>query len=215
MLLISGRPRASAPVTAVIVVPPVRSVPELVMNALVPLITQRPSRNSARVAVAPASLPAPGSVSPKPHSLLAVSERNQPAFFLLLASEQVERACAQRDMRGQRDRRRRIRTGDLHDGQRIGYVVPARAAPLFGKRQTHEAELRHLAHELVREFFVRVVGLGSRSHFFAREIAAQRLNCFLLVGQVEIHCRQGFSGASVQYSNSMSALAHAVAWEAR
>ena len=68
MFEISARPLASRPVTAVMVVPPVMSVPLLVMKALVPLITQRPSRNSACVWVAPASLPAPGSVSPKPHS---------------------------------------------------------------------------------------------------------------------------------------------------
>ena len=67
-LLISLRPRASVPVTAVIVVPPVRSVPEFVMKAFVPLMIQRPSRSSARVWVAAASEPAPGSVSPNPHS---------------------------------------------------------------------------------------------------------------------------------------------------
>ena len=67
-LEISLRPRSSVPVTAVIVVPPVMSVPELVMNALVPLMIQRPSRSSARVCVAPASEPALGSVKPNAQS---------------------------------------------------------------------------------------------------------------------------------------------------
>jgi hypothetical protein len=39
------------------------SVPELVMNALLPLMTHWPSSSRAVVRVPPASLPAPGSVS--------------------------------------------------------------------------------------------------------------------------------------------------------
>ena len=65
---ISLRPSSSTPVTAVTVTSPVMSVPELVMNALVPLMThsESPSSDSrAVVRVAPASDPPPGSVSPK------------------------------------------------------------------------------------------------------------------------------------------------------
>ena len=46
----------------------VSSEPELVMNCLEPLTTHSPSCSVARVAVAPASEPAPGSVRPKPGS---------------------------------------------------------------------------------------------------------------------------------------------------
>ena len=56
------------PVTAVTVTSLVMSVPELVMNSLLPLTTQLPSLSSARVRVPPASEPASGSVSPKPAS---------------------------------------------------------------------------------------------------------------------------------------------------
>ena len=81
MLEISARPLASRPVTAVIVVPAVMSVPLLVMNALVPLITHLPSRSSARVCVAPASLPALGSVRPKPHSFSPLASGTRYSSF--------------------------------------------------------------------------------------------------------------------------------------
>jgi hypothetical protein len=54
-----------SPVSAVIVTSPLMSVPALVMKTFEPLITHCPSRRSARVRVAPASEPAPGSVRPK------------------------------------------------------------------------------------------------------------------------------------------------------
>ena len=60
----SGRPSSRCPVTAVTVITEVIAVPELVMNCLLPLITQLPSTSSARVLVAEASDPASASVSP-------------------------------------------------------------------------------------------------------------------------------------------------------
>ena len=59
-----------SPVRAVIVTQAVMSVPALVMNIFAPSITHCPSRSSAVVVVAPASEPAPGSVSPKAASRL-------------------------------------------------------------------------------------------------------------------------------------------------
>ena len=60
---------SSSPVRAVIVTQPVMSVPAFVMNIFEPSITQLPSRSSAVVRVAPASDPAPASVSPNAASL--------------------------------------------------------------------------------------------------------------------------------------------------
>jgi hypothetical protein len=59
------------PVRAVIVMMLVMSVPELVMKALAPSMTHSPAdpSSSALVRVAPASLPASGSVRPKAPSL--------------------------------------------------------------------------------------------------------------------------------------------------
>ncbi len=56
---------SSSPVLAVIVTQALRSVPAFVMKILEPFTIQWPSRSSARVRVAPASDPAPGSVRPK------------------------------------------------------------------------------------------------------------------------------------------------------
>jgi hypothetical protein len=61
---ISLRPSGAVPVTAVTTTNEVMSVPEFVMNALAPLMTQRSPSRTAVVRVAPASDPPPGSVSP-------------------------------------------------------------------------------------------------------------------------------------------------------
>ena len=62
--LISASPLAVVPVRAVTMYVP--AWPALVMNRLPPSMTQQPSASSNRavVRVPPASLPAPGSVSP-------------------------------------------------------------------------------------------------------------------------------------------------------
>src|SRR6185369_2991168 len=59
-----------SPVTAVTVTSLVMSVPELVMNCLLPLITQVDPSDFAVVLVAPASLPPPASVNPNAPSAL-------------------------------------------------------------------------------------------------------------------------------------------------
>ena len=61
---------SSSPVRAVIVTSRESSVPALVMNIFDPSITQSPSSSRAAVRVAPASDPAPGSVSPNAASAL-------------------------------------------------------------------------------------------------------------------------------------------------
>ena len=61
---------SSSPVRAVIVTQALMSVPAFVMKIFEPFTTHVPSRSSARVRVAPASEPAPGSVSPKAASRL-------------------------------------------------------------------------------------------------------------------------------------------------
>jgi len=66
---ISLRPSGFSPVTAVTVTKPVMSVPELVMNALLPSITHSSPSSRAVVRVPPASDPAPGSVRPNAPSI--------------------------------------------------------------------------------------------------------------------------------------------------
>ncbi len=68
MVEISNLASARLPVTAVTVTSEVMSVPELVMNCLLPLMIHSSLSRRAVVRVLPASEPAPGSVSPKPAS---------------------------------------------------------------------------------------------------------------------------------------------------
>ena len=74
-------PSARSPVTAVTVTKPVIAVPLLVMNALLPLMTQLSPSRRAVVRVAPASVPPPGSVSPNaPISSPEVSRGSHSSF---------------------------------------------------------------------------------------------------------------------------------------
>ena len=74
-------PSGFSPVTAVTVTKPVMSVPELVMNALVPLMTHSSPSSTAVVRVAPASVPPPGSVSPKAPSASPEASRGSHSRF--------------------------------------------------------------------------------------------------------------------------------------
>ena len=69
------------PVTAVIVTPAEMSVPQLVMNCFAPLMTHLPSRDSARVLVAPASDPASGSVKPNAHNFRPATRSGSQCSF--------------------------------------------------------------------------------------------------------------------------------------
>src|SRR5215208_4165766 len=60
----SGLPFSRVPVLAMIVTPPVMSVPEFVIHFFDPLMTHSPPTSSAVVRVPPASLPASSSVRP-------------------------------------------------------------------------------------------------------------------------------------------------------
>ena len=82
MAEISGPARPGpSPVTAGDVTRPVMSVPELVMNDLVPLITHSPPSSRAVVRVAPASDPPPGSVRPNAPSIVPAHSRGSHSCF--------------------------------------------------------------------------------------------------------------------------------------
>ena len=139
---ISGRPFASVPVTAVIVVPPVRSVPEFVMKAFVPLMTQRPvAQLGARSRAAGIAARLRFRQAEAPQHFTA-RQRDEVPLLLLFRAEQIEWRRAERDVRGERDRGRCVGARDLHHGQRVADRIGARTAVLLGKRQAHEAELR-------------------------------------------------------------------------
>ena len=96
MAEICVRPLTGSPVTAATVTTPVMLVPEFVMKALVPLITQSPPSRRAVVRTAPASEPPPGSVNPKAARSSPAAQAGQPALFLLLGPETVERRGPER-----------------------------------------------------------------------------------------------------------------------
>ena len=114
---ISGRPSSRSPVRAVTVTSEVMSEPELVMNCFEPLTTHSPSSSTALVLVAPASEPAPGSVRPKPASLLAGDERGQPGLLLLVGAVGEDRVDPEPDRGLERDAHRLVDAADLLDRQ--------------------------------------------------------------------------------------------------
>ena len=89
MAEMSGCPSSVVPVRAVTVTTEVMSVPELVMNAFAPLMTQSPPSRTALVRVAPASEPPSGSVRPKPASARPATRSGSHSFFWV--SEPKER----------------------------------------------------------------------------------------------------------------------------
>ena len=182
MFEISREPSGRFPVTAVIVVPPLISVPEFVMKALVPLISHFPSRSTALVWTFPASLPALGSVSPKPHNIFPLCERYQILLLLSFGPEKKERRGTQGDVSRHRYGRRSIGARDFHHRQRVAHRVGSGSPILLGKRQPHEAELGHLRNQLVRETLVAIHLFGARPYLVTRELARQALDRLLLVG---------------------------------
>ena len=106
------------PVTAVIVTSDVSSLPELVMKAFSPSITHSPvaASSTARVRVPPASLPASGSVSPKPPRARPATRSGQPALALLLGAEAVDRVGPEADTGLEGDGHRLVDPGQLLDG---------------------------------------------------------------------------------------------------
>ncbi len=155
--------------------------PELVMNALVPLITHSPSSSRAVVRVAPASEPPPGSVSPNAPSACPRAQPRQPLLLLLLGAEAVDRHRAERDPGLQRDRDRRVDPGQLLDGQAEREVVAAHPAVLLRERQAEQAHLAHLLDHRVRELGALVVVERRRRDDRPGEVGDGAAEGFLLV----------------------------------
>ena len=154
---ISGRPSSPVPVRAVTVTTEVMSVPELVMNAFEPSTTHCAAASStALVRVAPASLPASGSVRPKPASARPGDEVGQEALLLGLAAVGEDRVDAQAHAGREGDADRLVDPAELLDrdaqareGAAVG--VLERAAELLGHDEAEQPELAHARHEVGRE----------------------------------------------------------------
>ena len=133
---------SSAPVRAVIVTQPLISVPAFVMNILEPSITHSPSSARAVVRVAPASEPASGSVSPKAARRSPEASCGSHSARWRSSPKSVDRHRAERRVRGDGDRERRVDARELLDAERVGERVAARAAVGLRHGHAEQAELR-------------------------------------------------------------------------
>ena len=84
------------------------SVPAFVMKIFEPFTTHSPSRSSARVRVAPASEPAPGSVRPNAASSRPEARSGSHSRFCSSRAEEEDRHRPERRVRGDRDRDGRV-----------------------------------------------------------------------------------------------------------
>ena len=160
-----------SPVRAVIVTHEVMSVPAFVMKIFEPSTTQLAVVEPAVVRVAPASEPAPGSVSPNAASFRPEARSGSQRALLLLVAEEEDRHRPERGVRGDGDRDGRVDPRQLLDRDRVREGVAAGAAVLLGNRDPHQAELGQLGDELVREAALAVELLREGRDALARELA--------------------------------------------
>ena len=126
------------------------SVPALEMNVLRPLITQPPSRRSARVRMPRASEPASGSVRPKaPRARPSANGRSHRSRCVVVA-EEVERQRADGDVRLPGRGHGLVGQPDLLHGGDEADRRHADPAPLLGDQHAEQAELPHLAQQVGR-----------------------------------------------------------------
>ena len=126
------------------------SVPALEMNVLRPLISQPPSRRTARVRMPRASEPASGSVEPERAERASLGQRSQPPLALRVVAEEVERQRADRHVRLPRRGHRLVGQADLlHRGDEAD-GRHADAAPLLGDQHAEQAQRAHLAEQVGR-----------------------------------------------------------------
>ena len=179
---ISFLPSAMFPVTAVTVTSEVMSVPELVMNCLLPLMIHSPSSSRAVVRVPPASEPAPGLGEPETGQRAAGHQFRQPLLLLLLGAEPVDRHRAETHPGLQRDRHRLVDLAEFLERQGQREVVAAHAAVLLRERQPEQSHLAHLGDDLVREAVLLIVFGRHRRDDGAREVGDRIAEILVFLG---------------------------------
>ena len=108
---------------------------------------------------------------PERTELCAAAQDRHPFALLLLGSEQVDRLRAQRRVRAQGDRDRRVDARELLDGQHVGERVGAGAAVLLGKRDPHQVQRAELGDDVVGDRLRPIILLGERRDLALGELA--------------------------------------------
>ena len=185
MALICGEPSALVPVRAVTVTTEVRSLPELVMNALAPLTTHwSPSRVGAGAGGAGVGA-ATGLGQPERREGAAGDEVGQEALLLLVAAEAEDRVDAEADARAQGDADGLVDATELLDRDDEGHEVGVGAAVLLRHDQAEESEVTHLGDEVGREVAVAVPLRDVRRDLRLGELAHDRAEVLVLLAQLE------------------------------
>ena len=184
------------PVRAVMVTNAVMSVPELVMNAFSPLTTHSPAASSrvAVVRVPPASLPASGSVSPKPPSVRPAQRSGSHVCFCSSVPKRWIGLAPEADPGLQRDRHRVVDPRQLLDRDAQHREIAAAAAVLLGERDPEQPEVAHAPNHVHREVVVAVPGLGVRRDLALGELAHHPTKRLVLLGELDVHGYDGLPG---------------------
>ena len=167
------------------------------MNAFSPLITHSPAASSstAVVRVPPASLPASGSVSPKPPRRPPRAQVGQPRLLLRLGAEPVDRVGAEAHPRLEGDRHRVVDPRQLLDRDAQHREVAAAPAVLLRERDAEQPEVAHRPHDVDREVVVAVPRLRVRRDLALGELAHDPAQRVVLLGELHVHGCDGLPGA--------------------
>ncbi len=183
--LIFGVPSSFEPVRAVTVTTEVRSVPELVMNALAPLTTHSLPVAHGLGARGPGVRPGTGLGQAEAGQGAAGDEVGQPALLLRVGAVAEDRVDAQADARREGDADRLVDPAELLDRDDEAHEVGVRPAVLLRRGEAEEAEVAHLRHELGGEVRVAVPLLDVRGDLALGEVADDHAEVLVLLAQLE------------------------------
>jgi hypothetical protein len=184
----------SSPVSAVIVTQAVMSVPAFVMKIFDPL-TVAQLRARARCAGVRAGA---GLSQAECGQLLSSRELRQPLALLRVGAVVVDRQRAQRVIRGDRDRDRRVDASELFDRDCVRHRVRPGAAVFLRDRHAHQPELTELGHELVGEASLAVDLLGDGRDALLRELAHGGADELVLLVEIEVQVARRCASSTIR-----------------
>ena len=111
------------------------------IHCFAPVTCQPPSTCSARVTIAPASEPAPGSVSAKQPICSPARERRHEPRSLLVRAELQQRQRARRRVHGNRHTHTGVGARELLEHQNVGHEVCSGAAVLLRHAHAEQTQL--------------------------------------------------------------------------